>query len=69
MRRLIFFIVGAAIGYASGYLLVNIFAHWYEPRFIKSDDDIGVAYFYSLLFLAVTSIIGGIVSLKCVSKK
>jgi hypothetical protein len=64
MRQLLLFIVGLCVGYAVGYFLVAIFAHWYEPRFVKSDDDIGVAYFYSLIFLGVVSVCGGVVALK-----
>lgn len=69
MKQLAYVIVGVIIGYAAGYLLVSIFAQWYEPRFVKSDDDIGTAYFYSLIFLAVTSISGGIAGFKLSAAK
>ena len=68
MRRFLFTVAGIAVGYGVGYLVVSLFAHWYEPRFIKSDDELGVAYFYSLIFIVAVAVGGGIVGLKRAKK-
>lgn len=51
MRRLVFLLIGGALAYAVWVGLLHLFAPWYEARFVRSDDDIGVAYVWSLIAL------------------
>lgn len=51
MRRLAFLLIGGASAYAAWAGMLHFFAPWYEARFVKSDDDIGVAYVWSLAVL------------------
>ena len=64
MKRLLYVVAGAALAYAVGYIAVSLFAHWYEPRFIRSDDDIGIAFVWSLVVLVVFSVVGAVLGNK-----
>ena len=58
MKRLFYIASAALIAYGLGYISVSLFAHWYEPMFAKSDDDIGIAFVWSLGFLGACVLIG-----------
>lgn len=60
MKRLLFIFGGAILIGVAVYFLIGIFAAWYGPRFVKSDDDIGIAYMYFLLVLLIGAISGGV---------
>lgn len=42
------------------YGLVELFALWYGPRYIKSDSDIGDAFMVALGFTLVCLMAGGV---------
>lgn len=60
MKRLLYIVSAALLAYGLGYIAVSVFAYWYEPRFIKSDDDLGIAFVWSLGFLGVCVLIGAL---------
>jgi hypothetical protein len=59
MKRLLFTLMGAALFAVASYGLVELFALWYGPRYIKSDSDIGDAYMVALGFMLACLIGGG----------
>lgn len=60
MKRLLFTLVGAALFAVASYGLVELFALWYGPRYIKSDSDIGDAYMAALGFMLACLVGGGV---------
>ena len=59
MKRLFFTLMGAALFAIASYGLVELFALWYGPRYIKSDSDIGDAFMVVLGFMLACLIGGG----------
>ena len=64
VKRIISIALGAALFYGVGYLFIAMFARWYEPRYIKSDDEIGVAFVASLAVLFALTTLGAFVGNK-----
>ena len=60
MKRLLFTLVGAALFAVASYGLVELFALWYGPRYIKSDSDIGDAFMVALGFMLACLVAGGV---------
>ncbi|TXD78750.1 hypothetical protein FUT87_20570 [Mitsuaria sp. TWR114] len=69
MKRALFTLLGAVVFALVSYGLVELFASWYGPRYIKSDSDIGDAFMMSLGFMLICLIAGGIVGFKWASRK
>lgn len=61
-------VIGAAIFVIASYGLVELFASWYGPRYISSDDDIGQAYMWSLVVMLVCLIGGAVVGFRIARK-
>jgi hypothetical protein len=59
MKRALFTLVGATAFALASYGLVELFAAWYGPRFVRSDADIGKAFMTALAFMAACLIAGG----------
>ncbi|SFD74767.1 hypothetical protein SAMN04489710_105321 [Paracidovorax konjaci] len=51
---------GALIAGALAHCVVEAFAHWCGPRFIRSDSDINAAYLWSLMTFAIFLALGAI---------
>lgn len=64
VKPVLFALAGAAPFAALSYLLVELFASWYGPRYIKSDDDIGDIYMISLVFMAVCLVAGAVLGFR-----
>ena len=69
MKRALFTLLGAVVFALVSYGLVELFASWYGPRYIKSDSDIGNAFMVSLGFMLICLIAGGIVGFKWAGRK
>lgn len=69
VKRALFIVGGTIVFGVATYFLIGIFAKWYGPRYIQSDDDITTVYFYSLIFLIVVSIAGGFIGNKIYSRR
>jgi len=69
MKRALFTLLGAVVFALVSYGLVELFASWYGPRYIKSDSDIGDAFMMSLGFMLICLIAGGIVGFKWAGRK
>ncbi|SEK54124.1 hypothetical protein SAMN05216359_102140 [Roseateles sp. YR242] len=68
LLRVLGLVTGAAVFAIASYGLVELFASWYGPRYIRSDDDIGQAYMWSLGFMLVCLIAGAIVGFRVARK-
>lgn len=64
MKPFVYALLGAMLFAVLAYGLVDAFAHWYRPRFIQSDSDIGEAHMWSLVFLLCCTIAGGILGFR-----
>ena len=60
MKKLALAAVCGSVAAVVSYYLVELFAHWYGPRYIKSDDDIGTIYMVSLVFMALCTVGGAV---------
>ncbi|MCW7540471.1 hypothetical protein OOT46_21845 [Aquabacterium sp. A7-Y] len=69
MKRLLYTVAGGALFAVLSYFLVELFAQWYGPRYIKSDSDIGNIYMISLGFMLVCLIIGAVFGFKLAGKR
>ncbi|WP_343640420.1 hypothetical protein [Roseateles sp.] len=69
MKRLLFTILGAALFDRVSYALVELFALWYAPRYIKSDSDIGNSFMAALGLIVLCSIAGGVLGFRRTSRK
>ncbi|ALV08379.1 hypothetical protein DES44_0512 [Roseateles depolymerans] len=61
-------LIGAAVFGVASYGLVDLFASWYGPRYIRSDQDIGQAYVWSLGFMLICLIAGAITGFRAARK-
>ncbi|WP_431260596.1 hypothetical protein ACQ86G_11050 [Roseateles chitinivorans] len=69
MKRAFFTLLGAIVFALVSYGLVELFALWYGPRYIKSDSDIGDAFMTALGFMAVCLIAGGVVGFRWAGRR
>ena len=69
MKKLFFSLSGAALFAVLSYGLVELFALWYGPRYIKSDSDIGDAFMWSLGFMLLCLIAGGVFGYRLARKR
>ncbi|ANH67023.1 hypothetical protein [Mitsuaria sp. 7] len=69
MKRALFAVLGAVLFALLSYGLVELFALWYGPRYIRSDSDIGDAFMGALAFMLVCMITGGIVGYRWASRR
>lgn len=68
MKRLLFTLLGAVLFALVSYGLVELFALWYGPRYIKSDSDIGDAFMASLAFMLAFLVAGGVLGYKLATR-
>jgi len=69
MKRALFTLLGALIFALMSYGLVELFALWYGPRYIKSDSDIGDAFMTALGFMLICLIAGGVVGFRWAGRR
>lgn len=67
-QRLLFAILGSVLFALVSYWLVELFALWYGPRYIKSESDIGDAFMWGVAFMLICLITGGIVGYRWASR-
>lgn len=60
-QRILCILAGAIIIGVSGNYIIDWVARWYGPRYIQSDQDIGIAYLYSLVALVIFIVAGAFV--------
>ncbi len=61
LKTLLASLAGAVtIGFIA-YWVIAIFANWYGPRFIKSDEDIGNIYVVALSIQALSVVAGAFI--------
>ncbi len=68
LLRILGLVTGVAVFAFVSYGLVELFASWYGPRYIKSDDDIGQAYMGCLAFMLVCLIAGAVTGFRVARK-
>ena len=69
MKRALFTLIGAIVFALLSYGLVELFALWYGPRYIKSDSDIGDAFMVALGFMLICLIAGGVMGFRMSARK
>ena len=69
MTRALFTLLGATVFALAAYGLVELFAAWYGPRYIRSDSDIGEAFMASLAFIVASLIAGGVAGFRLSGRK
>ncbi len=68
LLRMLGLVIGAAVFATASYGLVELFASWYGPRYINSDEDIGQAYMWSFVILLVCLIAGAVTGFRVARK-
>lgn len=61
--------LGASVSAAASYGLVELYALWYGPRYIKSDSDIGDAFMGALAFMLFCLVAGGVLGFRCAARR
>ncbi len=60
IRGTLYALCGAVAAGMLSYFIADLFAHWYGPRFIRSDSDINDAYLGCLIFMAISVALGAV---------
>lgn len=68
LLRVVGLVIGAVVFAIASYGLVELFASWYGPRYIRSDDDITRAYMGSLVFMLACLIAGATMGFRLARK-
>ena len=61
MKRLLFIVAGGLLLGALAYVALSYLAHWVAPRFVRSDDDIGMLYVIWIVVQLLSAVVGGFV--------
>ena len=69
MKRVLFTVLGSVLFALVSYGLVELFALWYGPRYIKSESDIGDAFMGAFAFMLICLIAGGIVGYRWAGRR